>query len=861
MMAASTTAKQIDLGAPSTGMENATRRWLGWDKPILPAVVQQLMVQFADETTWDLRELLLVLPGGLAIRRLGELLALAAQEQRKILYPPQMVTAGALPEELYVAKYPFASDLVQQLAWSLALQSAPSVELAQIVPVPPPRSAAQQWLELAKIFSGVHRELASDRLNFGKVLAALGDNHPESPRWRALAKIQNRYLAQLDALQLWDIQTARLCALDFREPATTKRILVIGCVDLNRTQRGFLEQVAEQVEIWIAAPPTATNYFDAYGSLNSSAWQEFELELPPQTLLVGNSPSDQAELTCACLAELGERYHVREITIGVPEGSMISELKYQLDQAGVPARYGPGTPLGHSEPALLLSLIGQYVGSRSYTTFAALVRHPAIEMMLAAQKVDVPRNWLSQLDNYYREALPKVIDRFINTRADGAAVYALVSKAINRWLAKLTDRPRAISHWVEPLLQALRVAYGKQSCDLDDPLEGPLHAAAVQICDAIVSLGDIPADLEPTMSVPELIDWLLRSHAGNLVPEADNETAVEMLGWLELALDDAPALIVTGMHDGVVPESVNSDAFLPNSLRRQLGMMDNARRYARDIFSLHVLTRSRAHLRLVVGKSDANGDPLIPSRLLLACELGQLPDRVMHLVQEDEIDALPEVEKRWPKRDGPSQLRVPSPTDVKPPRQMTVTAFRDYLACPYRFYLRHVLKLRGDHDAAAELDAAMFGNLIHDTLQLLGEGPISRSTDGEELKEFLVGKLHEVATERYGPAPPAAVLIQMEQAQQRLEAFAPLQAARAAEGWEIRFTEQGVGLKHQVMLGNSAPLHLIGRIDRIDYHPASGQWAIWDYKTSENAKKPISVHWSKKDGWQALNLPLYLPVA
>src|SRR5690606_10761801 len=112
----------------------------------------------------------IVLPGGLARRRLSELLAVAAQKHELILYPPQVVTVGSLPEHLYLAKFPLASDLVQQLAWMKALRDTPASELSHIVPTPPAPAAVQQWLELAKIFSGIHRQLASDRLNFQQVL-------------------------------------------------------------------------------------------------------------------------------------------------------------------------------------------------------------------------------------------------------------------------------------------------------------------------------------------------------------------------------------------------------------------------------------------------------------------------------------------------------------------------------------------------------------------------------------------------------------------------------------------------------------------------------------------------------------------
>ncbi len=196
---------------------------------------------------WDLRSWTIVLPSGLARRRLQELLALRAQQASIVLYPPQIVTVGQLPEYLYVAQFPFASDLVQVLTWVSALQATPTESLQQILPQPPHRDATEQWLELGKMLSGLHRELASDSLDFEMVQKAL-INHPESPRWQALSAVQKRYLDKLQTLGLWDIQTARLTALRNKEPQTDRQILVIGAVDLNRTQRGFLQAVAANVK-------------------------------------------------------------------------------------------------------------------------------------------------------------------------------------------------------------------------------------------------------------------------------------------------------------------------------------------------------------------------------------------------------------------------------------------------------------------------------------------------------------------------------------------------------------------------------------------------------------------------------------
>ncbi|HBE72428.1 MAG TPA: hypothetical protein DDW52_30195, partial [Planctomycetaceae bacterium] len=848
------------------------RHFLGLEKPILHSVVDRLLAEHASSDpelkSCDLRNLTVVLPSSLAARRLNELLVLRAEQERVLLYPPKIVTLGTLPERFYVAKQPFASDLVQELAWVQALRGVPREQLLRIVPIPPAADSHSAWLELGKMLAGIHREAASERLDFHAVASALGGSEKE--RWHALTVVQRAYLDLLDEIGLWDVQTARLYALQHDEvqkqaaSSPNQKIIAIACVDLNATQRGFLAAVAEQVEVWIGADAEQSLAFDDYGCLNTSYWQVASLDLPPSTLLVTDSPNDQAELVAGVLAEMGDRYHVRELTIGVPDAEIIPNIRQQLDLCGVESRYGPGASLSRSEPVRLLNLIAQYLALGRYGDFAALVRHPAVEKMVLASRKPPGDDWLSQLDRYSQTALPKQIDDFVNEEAEGAETYQLVSQLIQKWLKKLNGKKLTASAWVQPVLGVLKAAYGNQQVDLSDDGQTPYFAAAKSVAEALISLRDIPQGLEPTLTLSELIEWLNRSISGTSVPEPASTSAIELLGWLELALDDAPGLILTGVHDGVLPESVSADAFLPNGLRRQLGLMDNARRYARDAYSMHVLIRTRQDLRVVVGRTSPDGDPLAPSRLLTACTLEELPGRVLHLVDEEVTDRLPPTATRWKAVSGGSRLHIP-----KPPggpcklTRMSVTAFRDYLASPFRFYLKHVLKLRDEDDGSKQLDAAGFGVLVHETLDGLGETEMATCGDEERIADFLVERLHQLAEACYGPAPPPAVLIQIEQAEQRLRAFAPKQAQRARDGWEIKYVEESVGTEHDVRIGTDEHfVRLIGRIDRIDFHRETGRWAIWDYKTSESAKNPLSVHYSKTEGrWLDLQLPLYRHLA
>src|SRR5687767_8746748 len=159
---------------------------------------------------------IVVVPVARAGRRLLQLLVQAAEAQSLLLTPPDILTEGALPERLYRPKRPFADELTQHLAWAQALRSIKPDKLQHLAPHPPAAKDARGWLELGEMLARVHRELAADGLDFRNVASRGREllGFVESDRWSALCEVQAAYLRQLDDLQLWDVQTARLVAIE-----------------------------------------------------------------------------------------------------------------------------------------------------------------------------------------------------------------------------------------------------------------------------------------------------------------------------------------------------------------------------------------------------------------------------------------------------------------------------------------------------------------------------------------------------------------------------------------------------------------------------------------------------------------------
>ncbi|MEM9411201.1 MAG: PD-(D/E)XK nuclease family protein, partial [Planctomycetota bacterium] len=183
----------------------------------------------------------------------------------------------------------------------------------------------------------------------------------------------------------------------------------------------------------------------------------------------------------------------------------------------------------------------------------------------------------------------------------------------------------------------------------------------------------------------------------------------------------------------------------------------------------------------------------------------------------------------------------------------SVPSFREYIKCPYRFYLSKILRLENSLDDWQEMDGRLFGNLAHEVLEEFGRCDVRDETELKKIREFLNDELTTRAESSFQGSHLPAVKIQVEQLRMRMDRFAELQAERAQSGWRIASVEENN--KHSLMIDDQE-FRISGTIDRVDIHSQSGQVEIWDYKTSDMGDGPRSVHLNR-DGWKDLQLPLY----
>ncbi len=826
-------------------MSASTRRFLGFDRPFLEHAVELLLERAPN--SFDFSKTLVVLPGGRAKRRFEESFAEGAPP---IAAPPRAITIGELAPALSKVELKLASQLESAALWRAALIAAPRREVARLWNVE--LGGAVPWTELGRRVQRSLSQLWAEGWVAADVEAHLAGSAGEfdRERWRAIASIEASYRDLLEQRGLVDRDLAAIAVRERNGFCDDVEVVLVGLVDLDRARRRLLEPIAARVTAFVCADPTESHEFDAFGALDHARFEDRDLELDDANWKIADGPDDAAKLALDALESFAPNCGAHEITIGVLDDALVPFVAREFDEVGLEARWAGGRSLARSRPIRLLAAIFEFLAGRSFESFAALVRHPDLETRWASELPDAA----SSVDEYAGRHLPTTAERSAviadaHDRSDVecAARFARLIELVDEALAALAgDGNRTPRAWAEAIARTLDAIYRREftlgaASELADEFE-----RIRGVLEEFAALDD--ANELDRGAAAELL--LARARELESPPRLDRErTSIELLGWLELALDDAPNLVLVGVDEGSLPSPGAADAFLPEVLRRELGLGHEARRVARDTWLLSMLARSRRELVLISTRRSAARDPRTPSRLLFRADGDTVVRRVRRFFGRDE--------EKKPAALGATERYVPPLRKVSTPTSMRVTDFRRYLESPYGYYLERVLALESIDDRAVELDPLNFGSLVHEVLEQFGRHRLASSTDVEDVREFLRSTLAARARARFGDRARPAVRLQLANLEYRLDRFAEWQVARSASGWRIVEVELERTLALEVD-GRAMPI--TGRIDRLDRNEVAQKWAIIDYKSGDKGDEPESTHRKGPRGskrWVDLQLPLY----
>jgi ATP-dependent helicase/nuclease subunit B len=892
---------------------SAPTTFLGWGPQPLARAAEALVDRYGQ----GLGSVLVAVPGARVGRGLaGELRRVATARGHRAWTPPRFLTQGRLVDELLELGLPTADRPTRTFAWERALAGTLHGGASDLFERVPERGDRLGWWRLAERVRALHAELVDEGHDFADLArdgagALLGPEagEREQRRWAALATVQERWRALLAAEGLADPHDARNAAIRGGAVTRGNTLALVGIVDGPGLLYRTLRALDPPPDVFVLAPESEAAGFDALGFLVAEHWRSRSLALAPDGSLsrwhVVAGPEQEAELAARLVAHRVAEAHddgrrplsAGDVTLGVADEAVIPFLERRFGHEGVRARPAAGEPLERTPPARLLAAFARWLDGRAAGAAAALVRHPDLERVLAARlAADAPLAAWSAPPAGAPPDTPRVVPD-IAALFDRVRSEHVVESLGGELPADVRARDRGALHAV---LDHLAELLGPLAAPAALPLVDAV-AAIRELCldvyaetepdttptrvthEALAALGELldtyahvprelAGDVTPSVAL-ELVVRALRGRAAPPSPDEESTPTIEVLGWLELPFDPAPVLVVTGFVEGAVPASPAVDAFLPDSLRRRLGLEDDTHRTARDAYIAATLVATRCVDFLSPRRTRA-GDPLFPSRLAFHAE----PEEVLRRVQH----ALVPLSLAPPTADSAGTQRIarymqPKLTARRAPTLFSVTDFKAYIESPYRYALERLMRLETVDDGARELDPRQFGTLVHEAARVLVERDLSGSQDVELLRDALLGRLADIAERTFGHTPLPAVAMQIEQARLRLVGLAEWQADRARDGWRVQHVEwqpsaltiDGIQ-RRAVSLGlpaPHAPAWLTGKIDRIDRHVGTGRFAILDYKTTSKPLRPDDVYRAqgrKKDApreWRDPQLALYCLLA
>lgn len=822
----------------------ATTIFLGFEAGFLDRVACRLLLRPRDE----LAECVVVLPGRRAARALLERLI---DSSDGAIEPPRIVTEAGLAQAFARDEWELASPVLVEAAWHDALATATPESLACFSPRPwKDLDVAARW-SLARDLAALDRDWAAD---------IDANRPPGGPREAARRQWAAAVGKTLGARRRGDPARPFDGLGDSRSRRSARAVILVGIGEVSLALRGFLSDLDSPTEAWCHADEDCAAGFDAWGGLIASFWERRAVPDVSSVWSVADGPSAAAADARAWLAALPAGTRDCEVVVGLLAEALGVGLADHLAAGGLGLHLPQGRSLRASAPWLALDALRAWIRRGDFASLAAAMRHPAIAEVVSRGVDDSADALPAQLDAWHRDHLP---DRLRGSAAVDAAEFASVARAcagLDEICAEfLSTGNRPPGAWASPLT-ALICRLFPSSTDVDAGGDAGRDAQALAaLAETVRGMRELGSDVGGECAGGDALALCLEwSGRGALIDDAP-PGALEAVGWLDLAFEDAPHRWIVGLNEGWVPRRERANPFEGGIGADAVSVGRAKLRYARDVLAWTAILRSSEargrSLRVLSLRRGVDDLPLRPSRLLFHGDPSASIERARCFFQTIDAEVAPDRRGNGSDHSGKGgRSWSPAVPSIATPTSIAVSAFKAYLTSPYLYFLERALRLENSRDDASELDVADFGSIAHAVLERFGSNGPRDSTDPDEIATYLRRELTELAGRRFPTPPLPAVQLQLGQLLRRLERFARVQAEEAQQGWRIAEVE--VELNGATLNVGGRDFRIHGRVDRIDRHADGRRWRILDYKTGDSSQDPLKAHLSA-ERWVDLQLPLY----
>lgn len=749
----------------------------------------------------------------------------------------------------------------------------------------------------------------------------------EQVRWRRLQSLFEKVDAML--LPQKNIEQAQAEFVLRPEWPKQSRLLIMACVpefspQIKTLLRHLHGKDGGRVQIWIHAPETESSQFDDFGLPLEDAWVTREIQIPQAFVYADEKHEvldqyastihvvDDAQAMAEEAVRLAGGHDSRDVVLAVGDAEFSPAILHAFS-ATTPA-WLLNLPEGRSAQTLELGKLPRQLAEacearlrlplwdaesgkirnnnvHGLETFVALLTNRALQHALA-DNVSELMGLQEHVEKIRMQLLPgseEALLKMLEAIPEVDAGYKSIGWLKRQQQAAFHDYAVKVNRLITGLCGGQIQAFLHRLADRieNSHADGVCKQLAVGIAQQMRECAGVCMKLPSNLCTLELLRRLVEDKVnGPAFAEREN-TVGNLLGWRELAYAHGRQVILGAMHDGCIPEPVQEDDFLPESLCNELGLRHERFRTARDSYLLTALIESRraaGRVDFIIARQKADGSVLAPSSLLMRCGKEQ-PKRARVLFAESKTPQLLPKPASCPLRraTGNSEPILPGELehisqiapDMKNPftnaerklqKKFSPSLLSSFLQCPLTFWVKNLFKIdMGDtyKEHKGELESNEYGTIMHAVLAklverfpsqaaLLAECP-SAAHDAHAAETHMLTIARHIAANEwmvvYNNASPResqslAMEVQLQALERTLAGFVRQHCNDLSDGWYNVAREYTMEPTMRICEVDVARFSM--NADRIDRH-ADGRWRIIDYKTSGSEKKPHKVHFDVLD--------------
>ena len=317
---------------------------------------------------------------------------------------------------------------------------------------------------------------------------------------------------------------------------------------------------------------------------------------------------------------------------------------------------------------------------------------------------------------------------------------------------------------------------------------------------------------------------------------------IQVMGMLETRLLDFKRVIILSANEGMLPKNSSAESFIPFDIRKEFGLSlpdeENA------IFAYHFfrLLQRAEEVVMVYNSEEGNFGSGEKSRFLFQLEIEAAKANPNLHLHHHFLKIEP---GNRPDESGitiPKSETVLKKLNALRTKGLSPSALNQYIKCPLQFYFSRLLKLKVPDGVQSNLEANVFGTVVHEVLEEVYKPFVDKPIDTKQLAKTLGTldrRISDSLKKNYpsGDVTHGKNLLTIKVLKRYLERFLQQEIQHLQKEPRMLVSVEKE-LQQSLVLPDGSSVIIKGVIDRVDR--VESKLRISDYKTGSVKKSEVN---------------------